>query len=1157
MPKKLSLSKILLQLFVFVASANFAQTPYYKTVADTFKINLENRYCLTATNIIENSERVFLSRRKLTREEYILNYDSNCLSLSDSLEYSLLDTLVVVYNSVRVPLRKEYYNQTLVRKFDEFLKDTVSVMSRKRFRLTNEAIFGSDIKKSGTLLRGITIGTNQDATINSGLRLELSGKLSDEIEVVAALTDQNSPIQPEGVTERLNEVDKVFIEIRHKYARGTFGDYYLKKNLGEFLKINRKLQGLKAEGNYSAYKGFAAYASQRGKYATNKFNGQDGVQGPYRLYGKNNEKNIIVIAGTERVYLDGQPMTRGEQNDYIIDYSNATVTFKTRRIITSASRIFVEFEYTDRKYPRSFWATNSAAKFFDGKLGVSASYAKEDDNELAPIDFTLSEEDLRIIAEAGNDPLKAVKSGVTLAPVDSATGLRKGIYAKIDTTIDGKPFSYYLYSPGSENAIYYVTFSYVGENRGDYIKINLKEYKFVGVGKGSYLPVKFLPLPEKNEIANVTLRYKPFEDVTLRGELAGSNADKNKLSTIDDAHNKGYATNFTLDFNRNRTEIFGVNIGKIDLNFKNRFIDARFKPIERLDNVEFQRNYNVAKNADGDQTLRELRFNYSPVNGALFSGNYGQLKFGEQFRSDRYVFTFDVKNSEKYKFYFYDNFVKSVANGNAGSFREQKGNAFYTIWKLKPGINFLRDKKDEYLPSADTLVNNSHDYVEIQPYIELRKLYGFTASFRYKFRTEANPLANVLTDESKIRTAQAELRYRGIKEFSTTLSLAFQKKEYTEPFKKKGMLDNETILIRSRTQLNFFKNFFRGDIFYNTATEKASKLERIFLPVPAGTGNYIYLGDLNENGIADEEEFQPTVDGGDFILTTIPTDELYPVISLQANVRARFDFAKLFKYKSLWKTILAPLSSETFFRVDEKSKIMQTEKIYLMNPDYFLNDSTTVNGAQQFRNDIYLFRTRGSFSMRFRFYQKKSLNQYSAGTEKGYYRERSLRMRVKISRDMRNQTDIEFVNDNVKSETALNNSRNAYTQKISSDFSYRPYKHVEFGFKFGAGRVEDSYPSTPSQIDFNFQLVRLNFSLVNKGRLRFEIERRELSANVPQHQIPFEITQGNSLGKNYFVRLNMDYKLSENIQTTLSYSAKKYGESKIIHILRAEARAYF
>ena len=53
--------------------------------------------------------------------------------------------------------------------------------------------------------------------------------------------------------------------------------------------------------------------------------------------------------------------------------------------------------------------------------------------------------------------------------------------------------------------------------------------------------------------------------------------------------------------------------------------------------------------------------------------------------------------------------------------------------------------------------------------------------------------------------------------------------------------------------------------------------------------------------------------------------------------------------------------------------------------------------------------------------------------------------------------------------------------------------------------------------------------------MRVEIERNELIANTTQNLIPYELTAGNQIGKNYFWRLNFDYKLSSFLQTTISY----------------------
>ena len=57
------------------------------------------------------------------------------------------------------------------------------------------------------------------------------------------------------------------------------------------------------------------------------FTGQEGNQGPYKLRGNNGELYVLVISGSERVFVNGILLTRGENNDYIIDYNAGEVIF--------------------------------------------------------------------------------------------------------------------------------------------------------------------------------------------------------------------------------------------------------------------------------------------------------------------------------------------------------------------------------------------------------------------------------------------------------------------------------------------------------------------------------------------------------------------------------------------------------------------------------------------------------------------------------------------------------------------------------------------------------------------------------------------------------------------------------------------------------------
>ena len=131
------------------------------------------------------------------------------------------------------------------------------------------------------------------------------------------------------------------------------------------------------------------------------------------------------------------------------------------------------------------------------------------------------------------------------------------------------------------------------------------------------------------------------------------------------------------------------------------------------------------------------------------------------------------------------------------------------------------------------------------------------------------------------------------------------------------------------------------DLYYEVSTEKQAKLQKVFVRVEQGTGNYKYLGDLNNNGIADDNEFEPVLYDGDYILVTIPTDELFPVINLKTNTRWKIQYGDIFDRNTFIATILQPLSTETTWRIEEITKETDLAKIYLLQLSYFQSNKVT------------------------------------------------------------------------------------------------------------------------------------------------------------------------------------------------------------------------
>ena len=111
----------------------------------------------------------------------------------------------------------------------------------------------SKLLTSGFVSRGVTVGNNQDPVLNSALNLQISGNLTDDIRIAASISDKNIPIQPEGNTQYLSNINSIFITLYYRdIATVNAGDIAIKSPESHFLSLSRNLLGIDGSVRYKA-----------------------------------------------------------------------------------------------------------------------------------------------------------------------------------------------------------------------------------------------------------------------------------------------------------------------------------------------------------------------------------------------------------------------------------------------------------------------------------------------------------------------------------------------------------------------------------------------------------------------------------------------------------------------------------------------------------------------------------------------------------------------------------------------------------------------------------------------------------------------------------------------------------------------------------------
>lgn len=1120
---------------------------------DTIKID--------SLSLIENSVILFDSSGNiLDNNLYEINWDKSLLiinnkGLKQEKKAKISYRVFPVNFSSEISHKKylDIYNEREIKKNLEaynYNKDYEDIFQRNK------------LDKRGSISRGLSFGNNQDIVVNSNLNLQLSGKISNNLNVKAAVTDNNIPIQPDGNSQQIRDFDKVFISVFNDNINLTVGDFEIKKPSGYFMNLYKKVQGgmfttnykLGKENKFKA-KNSIAGAVSKGKYNRMKIEAVEGVQGPYKLKGANLEKYIVVLSGTEKIYIDGRLLKRGLNNDYIIDYNTAEITFTPNTQITKDKRIIAEFEYSDKNYAR-FTIFNSN-EFVKNENRFYLNIYSEQDSKNQTLQQDLDKDDKNLLSEIGDNISQAIVPNVDSVEFNNSMVL----YKITDTTVSGITYdSIYVYSSNPDSAFYRLGFSDVGQGNGNYIQTqssaNGKVFKWVapenGSASGKYEPVILLITPRKKQMLTAGGDIKITKSTKANMEFSLTNNDINTFSEKDRSDNKGYAVKMGL-----KQAILNQDSGKTVLNtsLNYNYITNNFNEIERFRTTEFERDWNLNKDFKIDEHY--LDFNVDFLKEKIGFAKY-KLEFLEYYNA--YNALKNNLNSELnaagFKLKLNGSILQSKNNISSTNFIRSKAGLSKRISIFDIGIRHEQEINEWKDINNDSLLGNSFSYNQTDFYIQNSDSSKNIYSLNYKIRNDFLSDDNKLSQSSSGRDLSFNMFLKNnpkhtFRSIITYRELSIQDSSLTDQEKE------NTVTGRIEHNLRLFRNSLSSSIFYETATGMEKKKEYSYLEVAAGQGTYTW-SDYNNNNIKELNEFEVAnfADEANYIRIFTPTESYIKVLSNQFSQRLNFSPGKLFESPTKIQKFISRFSNRFIYRLNQKTK--NRDRLSGANPFDInnLNDSTLITMGASIKNNLSFNKRNSVYGINYIYRMNKNKNQLTNGIESRSYIYNTIQFRWNINNSL-------TILDDIKNAVKTYNSeyfeeKNYLINTISNNGTIRFQPSIRFRINLNYEYSEKSNAEDFQKAYINNTGLEFKYNKVKKGNILLTISYINIKYNDDVNSsISYEMLEGFKPGHNGSWSVMYKQNLSKSLQMSINYNGRASENSKIIHLASVQLRAYF
>ena len=921
----------------------------------------------------------------------------------------------------------------------------------------------------------------------------------------------------------------------------------------------------------------------KGKFASTDVAPIENVQGPYRLNGPNGEQFIIVLANSEKVYLDGRLQTRGFDADYTIDYNLAEVTFTPRHLITRNTRIKIDFEYSDLNYARSLVAASHYQQL--GRLSARANFYQEADNpDNAPnlgLD-TLLRAQLR---RAGNVAVAEVPGG-ELRAYDRR---QVQYHLELRPPAGGGPPVPVFTFVGADSPLdslrqsYAVRFTDVGQGNGDYerstdpkfLSANGTVYGYLGPRRGRYQPIRRIPTPLLKQLVTGGLSYQLDSSATAFVDVAHSRLDRNRFSPASDqdgALRVGYVVqDRRLPAALARGVLRNYRL-RSTLDYE--YTGKRFAPIDRYRDIEFDRNWSnvgTAPLVGGSPVAREdniFNFSVGLVQNAANSVGY---RFSRRFRpgevngvqhwldAAQQVGNLELRGS------------LFVLNSDAGRFHSAwaRGEATgrFVGGRLVPGYAYRFDKNRVSSAATDT-IRSANYFDEHNVFVQSRDSARTQYRFDYSYRRDQTPNREqtALQRRGTAQTWQGTLATRLGKTQDLRLLATYRDLDSL------GLARNRTVLGQVFYNASLLQNQVRSELAYSVATGRELKRDYSFLAVPAGQGTH-YWRDANGDNIQQKDEFfeaqTPDAQFRTFIKVYLPTSDYRIAFTNRLAYRLTAAAPRGWREAGGWRAAAARFATLSSITVDRRTT--DPKLLARLSPFRFdKEDDQLLAFNQLLRNTLYFNRSNPIFGAELTVQQAQQKTQLVQGFDVRNLSTQSLLARRTLAASFTGRlTGTRDIRE-VSSTYLLTRNYRLLIYTLQPEISYQPtpalrltgtYLHTRKQNTRAAPLPTLPLPTAAETSPGIFDELGLETRLSQVGKRSITAATRytrvQFEGKDPNSVVAIEILNALRPGSNYTWNLNVEQRLSNGLNITLAYDGRKAQGLNTVHTGRMQVAVLF